>query len=586
MWVGTAVVLVLALAIGAVGSAPAAPHSSPQAQGAQGATGASHATAQLQAGPTRLGPTDPAAAITISLSLALGAPGQLSQALASIYDPSSPDYHHYLTPAEFASRFGSPQAVRARAESVLRAAGLAITPAPSSLSVNASGTVGQVESFFGVRLDNYRTNDGKVYYAPAAPVQLPTALQGIATGVLGLDNRPLVHSNEIASRLAGHPTPQLLGPKEISQAYDLGPLAGLDGNNQTIAFVEIDTFNPDDITAYDQHFDLTTSPVQKIQVNGGAEAAKGVSETTLDIEVVHAIAPKATLLAYEGPADFKSLATSMQQIVTDNRAQVISISLGSCEAAVVQSEGAQLLNTLTTIFQQAAAQGITVLAASGDDGAYTCHQVDPTDNALSISVPADNPYVTAVGGTALFLNDDGNNNVSYGYEAGWEGPLEGSGGGGGVSLGYPIPDWQTGPGVSNQYSTGKRQIPDVSADADPLSGYLIFDSTGGQCTTGSPDDPNSCWNAVGGTSAASPLWGALVALANQQAAKNGKKTMGFIDPTLYKMGRGELGQSPFHDVTVGGNLFYQAGQSWDYSTGWGTPDAALVVQQLTSQASS
>jgi kumamolisin len=582
--------LALALAVGAVGSAPAVTHLSSSASSqasshATGVRGASHKSVRLAAGPTRLGPTDPTGAITISLSLALSAPGALSQTLAGIYNPSSPNYHHYLSSAQFASRFGSPQAVRAHAEDVLRAAGLTITPSPSSLSVSASGTVGQVESLFGVRLDTYRMSDGTSYYAPEAPPRLPASLQGIATGVLGLDNRPLVHSDEIASRLAGQPAPQLLTPQRIEQAYDFGPLhsAGLLGDNQTIAFVEIDTANQSDIDTYDQHFKLSTSPVQVVQVKGGASPAKDVSETTLDIEVVHAIAPKATLLAYEGPADFASLADSMQQIVTDNRAKVISISLGSCEAAVVQTEGAQLLNTLTTIFQQAAAQGITVLAASGDDGAYTCHQVDPSDNDLSVSVPADNPYVTAVGGTALFLNGDG----SYGYEAGWEGPLEGSGGGGGVSLGYSIPDWQTGPGVSNQYSTGKREIPDVSADADPISGYEIYDSTGGQCDPNAAfTDPNGCWNAVGGTSAAAPLWGALVALANQQATKNGKKTMGFIDTALYQMGRGELGQSPFHDVTVGGNLFYQAGLGWDYSTGWGTPDAAQVVQQLTSQPSS
>jgi len=217
-----------------------------------------------------------------------------------------------------------------------------------------------------------------------------------------------------------------------------------------------------------------------------------------------------------------------------------------------------------------------VLVSTGDTGAYGCIRNDPSFTALSISVPADNPYVTAVGGTALFLNDDG----SYGYEAGWESPLEIAGGGGGVSLGYPLPDWQTGPGVNNQYSTGKRQIPDVAAAADPLTGYQVYDSTGGQYSG------DECWTSVGGTSAATPLWGALVTLANQQAGKSGKKPVGFINPALYRMGRGELGQSPFHDITVGGNLYYQATQGWDYSTGWGTPDAALVVQELLSPQSS
>ena len=131
--------------------------------------------------------------------------------------------------------------------------------------------------------------------------------------------------------------------------------------------------------------------------------------------------------------------------------------------------------------------------------------------------------------------------------------------------------------ADNPYSDGYRQVPDVSASADPMTGYIVYDST----TSCSGDQ---CFNAVGGTSAATPLWGSLVALANQQATANGKKSLGFINPMLYALGRGELGPSPFHDVTDGGNLYYQATPGWDYSTGWGTPDAAAVVKDLAAQA--
>jgi kumamolisin len=573
--------LALALIVLA-GSAPAAQHA---AVGLRlPGHGAALGTAQPAAsGPSRVGPTDPAKAITITLSLVGKSPDGLAHTVNAIQDPSSPDYQHYLTPDEYARRFGPSASVQARVEGALRAAGFTVAPHPDgSLLISASGTVGQVESLFGVTLDNFRDAEGALYYAPRTGPHLPASLSGAVLGVLGLDNRPLVHTASRRVGLQGHPPPGTLGPAQLAGAYNIKSLAdaGLDGSGQTMAFAEIDDFKQADIDAYDREYNISAPPVQVVKVHGGADHAKDVSETTLDIEVVHAIAPKTTLIAYEGPADFGGLTDTFNKIVTDNKAKVVSISLGGCEPAIAQAPdlGAAYLNTLTHIFQQASAQGMTVLVASGDNGAYTCRREDPNDSGPSISLPADNPYVTAVGGTALFVNSDN----SYGYEAGWEGPLEGSGGGGGVSVGYPIPSWQSGPGVSNRYSNGMRQIPDVAANADPLTGYRIYDST-------TPCDPratgsNACWSAVGGTSAAAPLWASLVVLANQQAASSGKKTMGFINPALYKMGQGALGTSPFHDITIGGNLYYQATADWDYSTGWGTPDAAALVKALVDQA--
>jgi len=534
-----------------------------------------------------MGPTDPMQAITITLSLSGQSPADLVRTIAGIADPNSPDYHHYLTPDEYAKRFGASAAVQARVEDALRAAGFAVAPYPAgSTLVNASGTVGQAEALFGVKLDNYRDADGAVYYAPESGPHLPPAMAGVVISVLGLDNRPLVHRASARTIPQTHPAPQVLGPSQLATAYDIKSLkdAGLDGSGQTMAFAEIDTFKQLDIDRYDQQCGLDSPcsginapPVEVVKVHGGAAKAKDVSETTLDIEVVHAIAPQTHLIAYEGPAEFGGLTDTFAKVVNDNRAQVVSISLGGCEPAIVQANdlGTAYLKTLNTIFQQAAAQGMTVLVASGDNGAYTCRSNDPNDNSPSISLPADNPYVTAVGGTALFVNNDGG---SYGYEAGWEGPLEGSGGGGGVSVGYPIPSWQSGPGVSNQYSAGMRQVPDVAAAADPLTGYKIYDST-------SSCSGNECWTAVGGTSAAAPLWASLVVLANQQAKASGKKTMGFINPALYAMGSDQSKTSPFHDITLGGNLYYQAASGWDYSTGWGSPDAAVLVKALVAQAS-
>ncbi len=242
-----------------------------------------------------------------------------------------------------------------------------------------------------------------------------------------------------ATRRAQQPPPRLLGPAELERAYNIAPLhaAGLNGEGQSIALPEIDTFKQHDIDYYDRTYGITPYPIEVIKVNGGADKAQQVSETTLDIQVIHAIAPRAKILVYESPADFSSLANNFNRIVTDNRAKVMSVSLGGCEPAIWEAPdlGRNYFATLNNIFRQAAAQGMTVFVASGDDGAYTCHRNDPNDNTVSASLPATNPFVTAVGGTALLVNDNG----SYYSEAGWEGPLAGSGSGGGLSVGYTAP---------------------------------------------------------------------------------------------------------------------------------------------------
>jgi kumamolisin len=526
---------------------------------------------------TRVGPTDPARVISLSISMATPSDAEINRALAAIDDPKSPDYHHYLTPEEYARRFGAPAAALATVERTLRAAGFSVTPPSAGGSlVGAQGTVGQAEALFAVRLSDYRTAQGDIYYAPDQAPRLPTEWQGAALGVLGLNNRPALHPAGIL-RMAQNgepPPPRLLNPTGLERAYDIAPLklAGLNGEGQTIALPEIDTFNPHDIEYYDRTYGLNTPPIEVVQVNGGASKAKQVSETTLDIQIIHAVAPRAKIIVYESPADFKSLADNFNRIVSDNRAKVVSVSLGGCEPAIWQAPdlGRNYFTTLNNIFRQAAAQGMTIFVASGDAGAYTCHQNDPSDDQLSASLPSTNPFVTAVGGTALLINNDG----SYYGEAGWEGPLAATGSGGGLSVGYLRPDWQTGPGVDNQYSSNGRQVPDVSAAADPLTGYRIYDSTGGVCSG------EDCWVAVGGTSASTPLWASLITLANQRAASNGKPTMGFINPTLYKMGGDSSLKAAFHDVTVGGNLYYPATSNWDYATGWGSPDADRLVAEL------
>ncbi|HEX9069080.1 MAG TPA: S53 family peptidase [Ktedonobacterales bacterium] len=510
----------------------------------------------------RVGPVDPGRELTLSLALA-------GQGAA----PVTPG--HFLSPGDYAKTYGPSDASRAQVAQWLTRHGFALVASPATgILVQARGSAALAERLFGVTLSDYRLADGRTYFATDRAATIPAELASVVIAIQGLSNRPLVHPMGIErlDTAGNHPKPQMLSPGELETAYNFKPLhqSNVLGQGQTIAFAEIDTFKQSDIDYYDHAYGLNTLPISVVKVGDGAGAAKQVSETTLDIEVAHAIAPQAKLIVYEGPSDFGSLLDIFNRIISDNKASVVSVSLGGCEPLLWQDSGygQRFFSALNSLFQQAAAQGMTVFVSSGDSGAYTCRREDPSLTGRSASLPATNPFVTAVGGTALFLNDD----HTYNFEAGWEGPLTGTGGGGGLSVGYARPSWQTGPGVENSSSDGARQVPDVAAAADPMTGYRIYDSTDGSCVT------EECWGAVGGTSAAAPLWAALAALADQQGASQGKQRLGFINPLLYRLaGNGTQG---LHDVTIGGNLGYQCAPGWDYSTGLGTPDAAVLISQL------
>jgi kumamolisin len=520
--------------------------------------------------PTAISSVDERQLISVSLVLRGQETGDLQRFLALVNNPSSSQYHHYLSAGEIDSRFGLSAQDRARVEAVLRGAGLPM-PAFSAdgLLATLSLSIGQIQAFFHVRMQRYRAVNGRVYYASSRPPQLPAPLAGLVVGVLGLDQSATLYGDAVlTSRSRSVSGVTGLNPADIEHAYDFGPLhqAGLDGYHQTIALAEIGTFNLSDIAAYDQEYHIIAPAPQVIQVGGGATTR--TAEPTLDIELVHAVAPHARILVYESGQDLRSVAQMISQIVSDDQAQVLSISLGTCEAELDPSLATSFLSSLDDSFKRASAEGMSVLVASGDYGAYDCQ-----DSELSVGALAASPYVTSVGGTTLFLHADG----TYNYEAGWEGPLEEVGSGGGLSRLYLRPSWQAGPGVQNGYSDGMREVPDISLDADPLTGYAIYYSTAG-CRS-------QCWQIVGGTSAATPLWASLVLLINQLAELHGLHQMGFLNQALYQLGAeagngGITAPLPFHDVTVGGNLYFDATPGWDYSSGWGSPDGSVLAGDL------
>ncbi len=259
----------------------------------------------------------------------------------------------------------------------------------------------------------------------------------------------------------------------------------------------------------------------------------------------------------------------ISRIVADGRSQIVSISWGLCEKYSEPSA----LRAEEREFAAAAAAGISVFVASGDDGAFGCRRVqvsqDPFDRDLSQDAqwPSTSDSVIGVGGTFLSTREDG----SYLSEAGWEEPLSGGGGGGGLSTFIDRPSWQVGPGVNNSASNGRRQVPDVAGPADPSSGFFIVYTEPGQGLVS---------GQVGGTSAAAPFWAGSMALTRQLAGTQGVDALGALGPTLYQISAEQPAGAVFHDVIRGGNLLFEAGPGWDYSTGLGSPRVAPLAQAI------
>jgi kumamolisin len=270
----------------------------------------------------------------------------------------------------------------------------------------------------------------------------------------------------------------------------------------------------------------------------------------LDLEILHEVAPQAKLVVYFSADDFGHGDRAFDQMVTDHLGSIISESLGACEPDTPSGHR----NVYASIQDRAVAEGMSHFVASGDNGAFTCGQ----DQSPAGSSPSTLPSVTAVGGTTVFESEQG----IYFKEMAWGSPLDESGSGGGSSQFYAAPDYQRN--VTQSSGHGQRQVPDVAADADPATGFhIVFEGHDSQ---------------AGGTSAATPLWAGTVALINQHLKKKGLREIGFANPALYWMGANQstLPSSPFHDVTTGNNLGFDASSGWDFATGWGSMDGAAL----------
>ncbi|GDY33820.1 S53 family peptidase [Gandjariella thermophila] len=508
---------------------------------------------------TRTGPESTVRPMSVAVSLKLRNQSELDALLGRITDPASADYGHYLTPEEFRDRF-APTAQQADVVAgYLRAHGLTASTSANRQVVDATGTVAQIEAAFGTTLSRWHDRAAnRDFTANDTAVSLPGDVAGLVAGVAGLnDHYPRHHSHvrpnapRVGSGPAGGYT-----PTELRGAYTVDRLlkSGVDGSGQKIGLMEFAAFEQKNITAYDQFY-RTGSPAPQVRpVDGGSTTLGDAQvEVELDIEVAHAIAPKATTVVYEAPNSDAGEIDMWNAMVADN-VPVVSSSWGLCELDRTQAN----IRAVDQVAKQAAAQGMTVLSAAGDSGAYDCER-DGTNNAkkLAVDFPASDPYVTSVGGTTLTLGP----NSSYGTETVWN---EGGGwaGGGGYSSAFARPAWQTGSGV---HATNKRQTPDVSAAA-----------AGGEYSVYS----QGRWGTVGGTSAATPLWAAYLALYDQKAASAGRPRLGSANPALYRVGGSGDRGAAFHDVLTGNNRHYPATPGYDLASGWGSPNADALTAAL------
>ena len=513
-----------------------------------------------------VGPTPPDRQIDFELVLDLPGRAAMEAYASSVSDPSSPTYRRFLTAHEIGVRFGLPDRDLARVETWAAGHGIAVTDrSPQRLALAVAAPARTIETVFGVTLRDFADPQGRTFHAPTGAVTPPHVLDGLVTAVGGLDARPIdrpAWTRPIAAGPRGGMTPPI-----IDRAYELEGLRaqGLHGEGQTVAIVSLDTFDPADVKAFDTLAGTSGPAVQRVAVNGGvAKPGDDQVEVDLDINVIRAVAPKAQIIDYEAPNKGGAIALVVDRIVQDGKADIASISWGSCEL----NRTADGMSRMASSLAAAAAAGITVFVASGDHGAYGCIDNDREDLRVSVDSPSSDVNVVAVGGTYASMLADG----TYVDEVAWEDPMTGWGPGGGVSLVYPRPAWQVGLGVDNARSNGKRQVPDVAAPADPVSGFLTVSQ--GEASSG------------GGTSAAAPFWAGYAILVRQLAAKEGQKGLGTLGPTLYAVAAAQPAGSVFHDVTRGGNLLDNAGPGWDYATGLGTPRGTALARAIVDYVKS
>jgi len=467
-----------------------------------------------------------------------------------------------LTRDELAERYGAdPSAVDA-VTSTLRERGVEILGAdPASRRIRVAGPAALLATTFGTTLTRVRRTDATgaqvEHRYRQGELSLPDELADAVVAVLGLDDRAQANSRLRIAAAADVSTSYT--PVQLAQVYAMPE--GTDGTSQTIAIIELGGgFAQSDLDTYFAGLGLATPAVSAVGVDGasnvpGQDPSGADGEVLLDIEVSGAIAPAAGIVVYFAPnTDAGFLDAVSTAAHADPTPTAISISWGQSEDDWTD----QARTAMDDAFADAAALGVTVTAASGDDGS-----ADRATSGVHCDYPSSSPYALGCGGTTLQA-DPATGAVSV--ETVWNGEPTGGATGGGVSDVYPGPDWQASAGVPARSGGGTgRGVPDVAADADPSTGYQVYvDGTA---------------QVFGGTSAVAPLWAALACRLAQALGR----PLGLLQPTLYANAVAGAATTGLRDITDGNNGAYQAGPGWDACTGLGVPDGAALLAALSAQ---
>ena len=634
LWVAAMAALPAGPASAAPSGRPAAPHGMRTVE----------AGSRLPAGARPAGAVRPSVEISGDLVLRPRDNAAVTRFIADVTDPKSPVFQHYLRAGAYASRFGPARATIAAATSVLTANGLQVTGVSADhLLIHFRGTASAIGTAFHTALESYRLRDGFTGRAATSAVRLPARIAGSVTAVLGLDNltqeqpagmvrAPAADRSKVRPATTAHLSYPAGAPKpckaataaaasfggltddQIAHAYGAFGLYGSGdvGTGQHIAIYELEPFERSDVRTFDTCFFGAQAATQMLgrlhvhSVDGGQPAGTGSGEAILDVEDVSAIAPGATIDVYEGVSpgpdgtDYDPVDGYAAMIDADAD-QIISTSWGLCEQAI-QAGQPGLQATENLLFEQAAAQGQSIFAAAGDNGSDDCNTYETStpvsgQNPLSVDDPGSQPYVVSVGGTTI---DDAATQPPA--EHVWNDGANGGAGGGGISQSWVMPSWQqaaTVPGIDEpgapayaaaaqveeefgyrpgfcqaavagaSPTTPCRLVPDVSAQADEFTGAItIYQAAYGG------------WGTIGGTSSATPIWAAMLALVNASSTCAATKGVGFASPLLYRVASDASAyDASFNDITAGNNdvyglddgLVFAATKGYDPASGLGSP---------------
>ncbi|MDT4929401.1 MAG: kumamolisin [Pseudonocardiales bacterium] len=462
-----------------------------------------------------------------------------------------------LSREQLASQYGASDDDVAALTSWARSAGLTVESVDQgSRRIRVAGDIETVARAFGTDLRQAEL-DGVSYRQRTGDLHVPAELADVVVAVLGVDDRPQARSRAIAVPRAEVSTSYT--PPQLAKIYAMPD--GADGTGQHISIIELGGgYADDELATYFASIGVPAPTVTSVGVDGGRNVPGGDpngadGEVLLDIEVAGGIAPGATITVYFAPnTDAGFLDAVSQAAHADPTPTAISISWGQSE----DDWTSQARTALDAAMADAGALGASVTVAAGDDGSAD----RTTDGAVHVEFPASSPHALACGGTTLTA-DPATGEVSS--ETVWGGTANGGATGGGVSAAFALPSWQQTAGIparSGTSSTG-RGVPDVSAAADPRTGYEVL------------VDGNR--TVIGGTSAVAPLWAALLCRLAQALGK----PLGLAQAALYA-GVADGAVAPgFRDIVTGNNGAYTAAPGWDACTGLGVPDGQALLTALS-----